>query len=74
VSDHSINVERAEWHVAVVTFERPSANFFSPEMIGELADTLEAIGDDGTTRAMVLRVGEGVSAAREHRWSEFSGR
>jgi enoyl-CoA hydratase/carnithine racemase len=57
VSDHSINVERTERHIAVVTFERPPANFFSLEMIGELADALEAIGDDGTTRAVVLRAG-----------------
>jgi enoyl-CoA hydratase/carnithine racemase len=55
MSDHSINVERAEGYIAVVTFERPPANFLSPEMTGELADTLEAIGDDGTTRAVVLR-------------------
>jgi enoyl-CoA hydratase/carnithine racemase len=35
-------------------FERPPANFLSPEMTEELADTLEVIGD-GTTRAVVLR-------------------
>jgi 2-(1,2-epoxy-1,2-dihydrophenyl)acetyl-CoA isomerase len=55
VSDHSIHVERAARHIAVVTFERPPANFFSLEMIGELADTLEAIGADGTTHAVVIR-------------------
>jgi len=55
VSDHSIHVDRAAGHVTVVTLERPPANFFSLEMIGELADTLEAIGADGTTRAVVIR-------------------
>lgn len=47
MSDHSIDAERGEWHIAVVTSERPPANFLSLEMIGELADTLEAICDDG---------------------------
>lgn len=55
MSDHSIHVDRAAGHVTVVTLERPPANFFSLEMIGELADTLEAIGADGTTRAVVIR-------------------
>jgi enoyl-CoA hydratase/carnithine racemase len=45
-------------HVAAVGFERAPHNYFTPELIGTLADTLEELAADGRTRAVVLR-GEG---------------
>lgn len=42
-------------HVTVVSFERGAHNYFTPELIGALADTLEELSGDGRTRAVVLR-------------------
>jgi 2-(1,2-epoxy-1,2-dihydrophenyl)acetyl-CoA isomerase len=60
VADFRVNVSAApaHEHVAVVSFERPPRNYFTPELIGVLADVLEELGGDGRTRAVVLR-GEG---------------
>lgn len=41
-------------HVAVVEVHRPPNNFFDVAMIGGIADALDALADDGTTRAVVL--------------------
>jgi 2-(1,2-epoxy-1,2-dihydrophenyl)acetyl-CoA isomerase len=60
VADFRVNVSAApaHEHVAVVSFERSPRNYFTPELIGVLADVLEELGGDGRTRAVVLR-GEG---------------
>ena len=58
VSDFRVDVETVDEHVAVVSFERAPRNYFTPELIGMLADVLEELAGDGRTRAVVLR-GEG---------------
>jgi enoyl-CoA hydratase/carnithine racemase len=60
MADFQITTETApeNEHVAVVTYERAPHNYFTPELIGGLADTLEDLAADGRTRAVVLR-GEG---------------
>jgi 2-(1,2-epoxy-1,2-dihydrophenyl)acetyl-CoA isomerase len=55
VSNYTIRVEQVEQYVTVVEFERPPVNFFSPELIGALADTMEGLAEDGATRALILR-------------------
>lgn len=54
----SVRAAPAHEHVAVVGFERAPHNYFTPELIGALADALEDLAGDGRTRAVVLR-GEG---------------
>lgn len=58
MADFTVNVSAAYEHVAVVSFERAPHNYFTPELIGALADALEELARDGRTRAVVLR-GEG---------------
>ncbi|HSZ38757.1 MAG TPA: enoyl-CoA hydratase/isomerase family protein [Trebonia sp.] len=53
-----VSAAPAHEHVAVVSFERPPRNYFTPELIGVLADVLEELSADGRTRVVVLR-GEG---------------
>jgi enoyl-CoA hydratase/carnithine racemase len=48
-----VTVEHRDHHVAVVTMHRPPANFFDLNMILQLADALEELGD-GDCRAAVL--------------------
>lgn len=60
MADFRVTAEAAPGneHVALVTFERAPHNYFTPELIGALADKLEELAADGRTRAVVLR-GEG---------------
>ncbi|MBO0838730.1 MAG: enoyl-CoA hydratase/isomerase family protein [Actinobacteria bacterium] len=58
MADFAVAVETAGDHVAVVSFQRAPHNYFTPELIGALAGTLEDLAADGRTRAVVLR-GEG---------------
>jgi enoyl-CoA hydratase/carnithine racemase len=60
VADFRVNVSAAPAHeyVAIVSFERPPRNYFTPELIAVLADVLEELAGDGRTRVVVLR-GEG---------------
>ncbi len=48
-----VSVER-DGHVALVGVHRPPANFFDAGLVSELAEALEAIDADGTSRAVVL--------------------
>jgi 2-(1,2-epoxy-1,2-dihydrophenyl)acetyl-CoA isomerase len=48
-----VSVER-EGHVALVGFHRPPENFFDAALIRGLADALDRVGDDGSSRAVVL--------------------
>lgn len=41
-------------HVAVLTIQRPPANYFDRPLIKALADTIEQLAEDGSTRAVVL--------------------
>ena len=49
-----ITVELGDDHVAVVEIHRPPHNFFSPDMIANLADAYESIDADGRGRAILL--------------------
>lgn len=57
MADFRVTAEAAPGneHVTVVTFERAPHNYFTPELIGALADQLEELAGDGRTRAVVLR-------------------
>jgi enoyl-CoA hydratase len=55
VSDAIVVTERPHEHVALVRLNRPQVfNALSNALIAELADTLEQLDADGTTRAVVL--------------------
>lgn len=41
-------------HVAILEMARPPANYFDRPMIAAIADALDALAQDGTTRAVVL--------------------
>jgi enoyl-CoA hydratase/carnithine racemase len=60
MADFTVTAEAAPGndHVTVVSYERAPHNYFTPELIGALADTLDKLAQDGRTRAVVLR-GEG---------------
>jgi enoyl-CoA hydratase/carnithine racemase len=60
MADFRVTAEAApgHGHVTVVSYERGPHNYFTPELIGVLADTLDTLARDGRTRAVVLR-GEG---------------
>jgi len=45
----------ADGHVAVLTIDRPPHNHVSVELMGDLADALEAVDADGKLRASVLQ-------------------
>src|SRR6476660_2478051 len=48
-------VDRPEAHVALLTLNRPDRlNAMSIDLVVELYDTLEAVGDDNTVRVIVL--------------------
>jgi enoyl-CoA hydratase/carnithine racemase len=49
-----VSVQRAADHVALVRLCRPPNNFFDAELIGELADAYEALGESEWCRAIVL--------------------
>jgi 2-(1,2-epoxy-1,2-dihydrophenyl)acetyl-CoA isomerase len=49
-----VTVEVGDDHVAVVEIHRPPHNFFSPQLIAELADAYEAIDADEDPRVIVL--------------------
>lgn len=53
VRSDDVSVER-DGHVALVGFHRPPANYFDACLISRLADALEEIDADGTSRAVVL--------------------
>jgi len=52
--DFEVNVTLDRDHVAIVEFRRGDYNFFSVSLIESLADHLEELGDDGSTRCVVL--------------------
>ncbi len=57
---------RQDMHVAVVEFDRPPHNFVSVELIGDIADALEAIDGERDLRASVLcSVGRSFSAGAD---------
>jgi len=53
VRSEDVSVER-DGHVALVGLRRPPANFFDAGLISELADVLDEVDVDGTSRAVVL--------------------
>jgi enoyl-CoA hydratase/carnithine racemase len=57
MADFTVTAEAAPGHdhVTVISYERAPHNYFTPELIGALADTLEKLAGDGRTRAVVLR-------------------
>ncbi len=48
-----LRIER-DGHVAVLEIARPPANYFDRPLIAAIADALDALGSDGTTRVAVL--------------------
>jgi enoyl-CoA hydratase/carnithine racemase len=49
-----VSVTIGENHVALVEIHRPPHNFFSLQMLGSLADALEAVDEDPDARCIVL--------------------
>lgn len=49
-----VTAEAAGDHVALVTMHRPPDGFFDQQLIASLADALEHVACDGSTRAVVL--------------------
>lgn len=49
-----VTVEVGDDHVAVVEIHRPPHNFFSPQLIADLADAYEAVDGNDAARAVVL--------------------
>ena len=67
--DVSLEVDSA--HVALVELHRPPHNFFSLEMMGNLADAFEAVDDDPDARCIVLASeGKNFSAGAELKTKE----
>ena len=50
----TVSVSIGHDHVATIEVQRPPNNFFTVEMIAELADALESLDDDSACRAAVL--------------------
>jgi 2-(1,2-epoxy-1,2-dihydrophenyl)acetyl-CoA isomerase len=48
-----VTIER-EGHVALVGFHRPPDNFFDAELIRQIADAMDEVAGDGSSRAVVL--------------------
>ncbi|HEY1699804.1 MAG TPA: enoyl-CoA hydratase/isomerase family protein [Trebonia sp.] len=57
MADFTVTTQAAPGHdhVTVISYERAPHNYFTPGLIGVLADTLEELAGDGRTRAVVLR-------------------
>jgi enoyl-CoA hydratase/carnithine racemase len=66
-----VTVER-HGHVALVEFSRPPHNYFTVGLIRELADTVDALGEDASIRAIVLAAaGKTFCAGQEFTTSDI---
>ncbi len=50
-----LRVERADSGVATITLDRPPVNAVSPQTIEELLDVIDALAEDGSVRAVLIK-------------------